>query len=83
MDLAELSIIALIVVVCTDALKESFPQIKQNLTRLIALLIGAVLGYLAQVGILPIPDTTVITGLVSGALAVGTHSIASRMGGER
>lgn len=80
MNIAEIGIIALIVVVCTDALKEAWPLITGNMTRLIALVLGGILGYLAQVGILPITDTTVITGMVSGVVAVGGHSLFSQVG---
>lgn len=82
MDLAQVGIIALVVITITEALKELFPRLTGNLTRLIALFLGAFLGYLAQVGVLPIPDTNLVSGAISGVVAVGGHILASKMGGD-
>lgn len=79
MDLMQVGFIGLVVIVMVGALKDWVPAITGNTTRLAALVIGGVLGLLAQSGFLPGVDATVVTGIMAGVAAVATTTVADRI----
>jgi hypothetical protein len=82
MDFSQIGFVGLVVIVCIDALKEQFPGIKGNLTRLIALVIGGAIGLLFQVGILHGVQIDLIGGVFAGVAAVAGNTLIMRAGGE-
>lgn len=80
MDIGQVTFVGLVVITIIGALKDAFPQITNNMTRLAALLIGGIIGLLAQVGALPGVEGTVVTGIMAGIAAVGTVTVADRIG---
>lgn len=80
MDLGQLTFIALAVVTIVGALKDAFPTMTGNVTRLTALIIGAILGLIAQVHLLPGVDATIVTGAMSGVAAIGGVTLLDRVG---
>lgn len=83
MDLGQVSFIGLVVVVAVGALKEKYPTISGNTTRLLAIAIGGVLGLIAQLGFLPGVAATLVSGVFAGIAAVATVTVADRVGGDR
>lgn len=81
MELGSVGAAGLIVIVIVDALREVFPQISGNVTRLVALVIGFLLGGLSQMGALPELQLTLVSGALAGATAVGVSAVARRVGG--
>lgn len=80
MDLGNLTFIALVVITIVGALKDQFPTMTGNMTRVAALVVGGVLGLLAQANLLPGVDATIVTGIMAGVAAVGGVTIADRVG---
>ncbi len=80
MNVGEVALASVIIVTIIDAIKDFFPTITGNITRLVAMALGAVLGGLAQAGFLPVPDLNLVTGIMSGLAAVGGHTLLSNMG---
>lgn len=80
MDIGQVTFIGLVVITIIGALKDAMPNITGNMTRLAALVIGGIIGLLAQVGLLPGIDSTLVTGIMSGIAAVGTITVADRVG---
>lgn len=80
MSFTELFVGAAVITVI-GALKEVFPTMTGNITRVAAFVVGAIIGLLAQVGALPGVEATVVTGIMSGIAAVATVSVADRVGG--
>jgi len=79
MDLGQISFIGLVVVTIVGALKDQFPAMKGNTTRVAALVIGGILGALAQGGFLPGVNATIVTGIMAGIAAVGTVTVIDRV----
>lgn len=82
MDLAQVGIVGMVVLVVIDAIKEQYPLIKGNLTRLIALIIGAIIGYMAQTGIIQNLNIDLVGGVFAGVAAVAGNTLAVRAGGD-
>ena len=82
MNLSSVGVISLVVVVVVDALKDQFPKLTGNVTRLVALVVGGVLGYGASVGYLPLAGMDIVTGAVAGAIAAGGISVVNKVGNE-
>lgn len=80
MDIGEVTFVGLVVITIVGALKDQFPNMTGNMTRLAALVVGGVIGLLAQVGVLPGVDANFVTGIMSGVAAVGTITVADRVG---
>ena len=60
-----------VVVAVTGALKDALgDKVTKNVTRGVAVLVGAALGYLQLLG-----ATDVVSGAAAGLLAVGAHSV--------
>jgi len=79
MDLGQIGFIGLVVITIVGALKDNFPKMTGNMTRLAALIIGAVIGLIAQFGYLPGIEATVVTGIMAGVAAVGTVTVVDRV----
>lgn len=79
MNIGELTFIAVVVVATTGALKDAFPTMTGNATRLVAIVVGGVLGLLAQTGWLPGIDANFVTGALAGVAAIGTVTVADRI----
>lgn len=82
MDIGQVGFIGLVVITVVGALKDSFPQMTGNMTRLVALVVGGIIGLLAQVGLLMGVDATFVTGMMAGVAAVGTVTVVDRVRGE-
>lgn len=80
MDIGQVTFIGLVVITITGALKDKFPKMSGNTTRLAALVIGGIIGLIAQVGWLPGVDATLVTGIMAGVAAVATVTVADRVG---
>lgn len=80
MDFAQIGITGLIVTTVVGALKEWQPSLSGNQTRLVALVVGGLLGYAGQVGFLPISDLNLLNGIIAGATSVGLVTVADRLG---
>lgn len=80
MDASQLSVSALIVMTVVGAVKDQWPTITGNQTRLLAIGVGGLLGYLAQAGYVPLPGVDLVEGIISGAAAVGVHTAARAIG---
>ena len=80
MDAGQVSVSALIVMTVVGAVKDQWPTITGNQTRLLAVVIGGVLGYLSQAGYIPLPGVDLVEGIISGAAAVGVHTAARAIG---
>lgn len=81
MDIGQVSFIGLVVITIIGAIKDQFPTMKGNTTRLVALVIGGALGLLAQVGFLMGVEATIVTGIMAGVAAVGTVTVVDRIRG--
>lgn len=85
MDFIDVGVGAMIVTVVVDAIKEQAPNIKANLTRLIALLVGGGIGALIQyinANVAPSGiELTLVSGILAGAAAVGINTVATRSAG--
>ena len=79
MDLTQVSLVGMMVVVFTDAIKDIFPKIGGNVTRLMALVIGALIGFLAQKGFLPGITIDFVGGIMAGITAVAGHTLVRQM----
>lgn len=81
MDFTQITFVGLVVVTVVGALKDQFPTMTANTTRLVALCIGLVLGLLGQVGLLVVPGVTlnVVTGIWAAVAAVGVVTVADRV----
>jgi hypothetical protein len=79
MDLGNVSFIGLVVITLIGVIKESFPAITGNMTRLVALVIGLVLGLLGQFNLLPDVSVNVVTGIMAAIAAVGTMTAIDRI----
>jgi zinc transporter ZupT len=80
MDIGNVTFVGLVVITIVGALKDAFPTMTNNMTRVAALVIGGIIGLLAQVGLLAGVDATVVTGIMAGVAAVGTVTVADRVG---
>lgn len=65
------------IVALTKAIKDNVPQVEGWVTLAVALGLGAIAGYL---NLLNTPD--VLTGLFTGAAAVGTVTLVTKLGGK-
>lgn len=79
MDLAQVGFIGLVVITVVGAIKDRFPDMTGNTTRLTALVIGGVVGLIAQLHFLPGVEATLVTGIMAGVAAVATTTIADRV----
>ena len=66
------------IIAVVKAIKEQAPQTNGLVTLFVALVLGAIAGY---THLLDTPD--VLTGIFIGAAAVGTMTVATRMGGGK
>lgn len=80
MDIGNVTFVGLVVITVVGALKDQFPTMTGNMTRLAALIAGAIIGLLSQVGVLPGVEGNVVTGIMAGVAAVGTITVADRVG---
>jgi hypothetical protein len=80
MDIGNVGFIGVVVIVAVGALKEKYPAISGNTTRLVALIIGAVIGLISQFGLLPGVSATIVSGVFAGVAAVATVTVADRVG---
>lgn len=80
MDIGQVGFIGLVVITIVGALKDVFPNMTGNLTRLVALVIGAILGAFGQLGLLMGVEVNIVTGIMAGVAAVGTITVADRIG---
>jgi hypothetical protein len=71
----EISLTAAIIAV-VKAIKDQVPQVNGLITLAVAVILGGVAGYL-HLGASDIP-----TGVMMGIAAVGTMTVASKVGGE-
>lgn len=79
MDYGQIGFVSLVVIVVTDALKEVFPQVKGNVTRLVALSTGGLIGVLGQSGLIP-SNIDVISGIIAGVTAVAGNTLIAKVG---
>jgi hypothetical protein len=80
MDVGQVTFVGLVVITIVGALKDRFPNMTGNTTRLAALVIGGAIGILAQVGFLPGVEATLVSGIMAGVAAVGTITVVDRVG---
>lgn len=80
MDIVQVGFIGLVVITVIGAIKDRFPKMTGNTTRLVALVIGGVVGVVAQFGVLPGVEGNIVTGIMAGVAAVATTTIADRVG---
>lgn len=79
MDLGQVSFVGLIVITIVGALKDWFPTLTGNQTRLVALGIGLVLGLLGQLNLLMGVEVNVVTGIMAAIAAIGTVTVVDRI----
>lgn len=82
MDLGQVGFVSLVVIVITDVVKEQLPDIKGNITRLIAIVIGGGLGIMSTTGIIPGLNIDVVGGVLAGVAAVAGNTLVTRVGIE-
>lgn len=80
MDIGNVTFIGLAVITIIGAIKDVAPNLGGNTTRLVALIIGGVIGLIAQIGLLPGVEATLVTGIMAGVAAVGGVTVADRFG---
>ena len=67
---------ALMIVGLVEAIKAKIPQINGLITMALAVVLGAVIGFLGLNG------ETLISGIMAGIVATGGHQLASASGGK-
>lgn len=80
MDIGQVGFVGLVVITLVGAVKDSFPSMTGNQTRLVALVFGFILGLLGQLNLLPGVGVNIVTGIMAGIAAVGTVTVADRIG---
>lgn len=87
MDIGNVGFIGLVVITIVGAIKDAVPNkpdgtspMTGNITRVVALVVGGLLGGLAQAGLLMGVEATIVTGIMAGIAAVGTVTVADRVG---
>lgn len=83
MDIANVGFIGVVVIVLVGAIKDAWPTLTGNQTRVVALVIGLILGLLGQVNLLPGVQVDVVTGIMSAVAALATVTVADRVGVAR
>lgn len=78
--MTSVGVTSLVVVTVVDAVKDFFPQLTANQTRLVALVVGGILGFAASFNFLPLPGMNVVTGAVAGAIAAGGVAVVKKVG---
>lgn len=79
MDVANVGIVGVMVITIVGAIKDTYPLMTGNQTRLVAVIIGALLGLLGQFNLLIGLDVNVVTGILSAVAAVATVTVADRI----
>lgn len=82
MDVSPVVLIGLIVVTIVEVVKEKVPGVSGNVTRLLALILGGLIGALFQFGVFPGMTGSIVMGIVAGVGAVGTSTLASMASGK-
>ena len=80
MDLGQVGFVGVVVVAVVAAIKDWFPQVTGNQTRLIAIGIGLVLGLLGQNSLIPGVEVNIVTGIMAAVAALGTVTVVDRIG---
>ena len=67
---------SLIIVALVEVVKSKFPKVNGLITVLLAVVLGAVIGFFGLNG------ENLVSGITAGLVAVGGHQVASTAGGK-